>query len=200
MEDNRTRLMLESTLTVRPHLHSITYHIHHQEGHWGKEDIWHNHGHFLDPAVHPGCLYVWSLAVWAHIDSAKAQRTHSSIQHTADLWSICNSSRTICSFFWPSLSRHTFCCNLSAPNEDKGEHQSLIYQSTLNYLKVPCTDGWIMSTWRPFCPPADFFYLPPPDMFLRILKSTNDKLGVSKSELKDEKSRSLWFLLQQHQG
>lgn len=86
-----------------------------------KGDIWHNRGHFLDPAVYPGCLYVWSLAVWVHIDSANTHRTHSSIQHTADLWSICDSSRTICSFFWPSLSRHTFCRNLSAPKEDKGE-------------------------------------------------------------------------------
>lgn len=141
-----------------------------------KGDIWHNRGHFLDPAVHPVCLYVRSLAVWVHIDSANTQRTHSSIQHTADLWSI----RTICSFFWPSLSRHTFCRNLSTPNEDKGEHQSLIYQSTLNYLKVPCTDGWIMSTRRPFPAPADFFYLPPPDICLRILRSTNDKPAVSK--------------------
>lgn len=141
----------ERSLTARPHLHPITYHIHHHEGHWGEGDIWHNRGHFLDPAAHPGCLYVWSLAVWAHIDSANTQQTHSSIQRTADLWSICDSSRTICSFFWPSLSRHTFCRNLSAPNEDKGEHQ--IYQSTLNYLKVPRTDGWIVSTWRPSLPP-----------------------------------------------
>lgn len=35
------------------------------------------------------------------------------------------------------LSRHTFCLGLSTPNEDKGEQQSLIYQSTLKYLKVP---------------------------------------------------------------
>lgn len=144
---------------MRPHLHPITYHIHHHKGHWG--DIWHNHGHFLDPAVHPGCLDVWSLAVWAHIDSANTQRTHSSIQHTADLWSICDSSLTICSFFWPSLSRHTFCRNLSTLNEDKGEHQSPIYQSTLNYLRVPCTDGWITSTWRCFFLPLlmSFIYL-----------------------------------------
>ena len=122
--------------------------------------------------MHPGCLDVRSLAVWAHIDSANTQRTHSSIQHTADLWSICDSSLTICSFFWPSLSRHTFCRNLSTLNEDKGEHQSPIYQSTLNYLSVPCTDGWITSTGRCFfSPPADVFYLPPPDVFLRLLRA-----------------------------
>lgn len=145
--------------TARSHLYSITYHINHHEGNQGKGDIWHNRSHFLDPAMHSGCLYVWSLAVWAHIDSANIQQTHSSIQYTADLWSICDSSRTICSFFWPSLSRHTFFRNLSTPNEDKGEHQSQIYQSTLNYLKVPRTDGWIMSTWRPFSLSPRWFLL-----------------------------------------
>ncbi len=185
---------------MESHHHSITYHIHHHEGHQGKGDIWHNHSHFLDPVVHPGCLYVWSLAVRVHIDSADTHRTHSSIQHTADLWSICDSSWTICSFFWPSLSRHTFWRNLSTPNEDKGETPEPDLSVSKNYLKVPCTDGWIMSTWRPFSPPTDFFYLPPPDIFLRILKSTNDKTGVSKLELKDWKSGTLCSSLSQQQG
>lgn len=47
-----------------------------------------------------------------------------------------------------------------------------------------------MSTPRPFSAPADLFYLPPPDVFLRILKNTKDKPVVSKLELKDLKSGS----------
>lgn len=109
---------------MRLHLHAITYHIHHHKWHRGRGDIWHNHNHFLLSAMHPGCLYMWSLAVWDHVDGANAQWPHSSVLQTADLRSICNGSQTICSFFWLSLSRHSFCLNLSTLNEDKGELQS----------------------------------------------------------------------------
>lgn len=67
--------------------------------------------------------------------------------------------------------------------------------------EVPCTDGWITSTWRPLRPPPDFFYLPPPDMFLRILKSTNDKPESFKAGAQGfNKYRSLCFLLLQQQS
>lgn len=167
-----------------------TYHIHHCKGHRGNGDIWHNHAHFLDLALHPGCLYVWSQGVWACIDSANTQGAHSSIQHTADLWSICNTSRTIYSFFWPSPVQTYF---LSAPNEDKGEHYSLNYQSTMNYLNVP-SHRWLdnvhLKTFLHSSPIQIPYYLPPLYIFPRILKSTNDKLEVSKLGLKDWKSGS----------
>lgn len=120
--DSRTDWCLRAE---RPHLPSVTYPIHHCRGHWGKGDIWHNHGHFLDPAACSGHLSVQSLAVWADRDSANTQWTHSSIQHTADLWSICDSSRDnlLLLLDFPS-SRHTFWSNLSTPNGDKGDDQS----------------------------------------------------------------------------
>lgn len=134
---------------------SVTYHIHHHEGHWGQGDIQNNHGHFLDPAAHPGCLHVWSLAVWVHIDEHTAN-TLIRPAHTADLWFICDSEWTICSFFCPYAG--ILSVEICPPRlKIKEEHQSPIYQSTLNYLKVPRADGWIMSAWRPLSTPADFF-------------------------------------------
>lgn len=126
-----------------------------------------------------GCLSVQSLAVWADRDSANTQWTHSSIQHTADLWSICDSSRDnlllLLDFPLPDILSVAIC---PPRTEIKETTRALIYQSTLNYLQDSWTESWIMSPQDLSLPSTKFFYLPSPDVFLRILMSIDDKPEV----------------------
>lgn len=167
--------------TVKPHRPSDTYHIHHHKGHCGKEDIWHNHDHFLDSDVlkfgvsQSGSI----LMVRGH-----SEHTHaSSRQQTSDPSATADeqsapSSGPLC----PDILSVSIC---PPQMKIKGNSRAWFISQHWNISQSPCTDGWITSTWRPFPSPADFFYLPAPVVFLRIVKSTHDKLRVPKSELKD---------------